>query len=221
MDSPSARAAAGWLQGGGGQRHRVEVERLRQPADVVEAGFALAALDEAEGRRVDAGKTPHVASGETEGEPSGADRLANCGVGVHAECALCTSGGPVQHAQPKAARTKRGARMVPVVVPGGPTNRIGPFYRRAVGNIERLLNELERDDGLLQKEVAIGSGLSETVFSQKLRGNRSHFYEDEFEDVAEFFRKRTGRPLIGFPHLEWSMMEACDRKVAGWIPRRH
>lgn len=104
-------------------------------------------------------------------------------------------------------------------MPTGETMRAGPLYVRAVANIERLMGELEQTEGLNQKEVAIGSGMSETVFSSKKRGERSHFYEDEFHAVAEFFRKRTGRPLIGFPHLSWEMMETCDRKVAGWRPK--
>lgn len=69
-----------------------------------------------------------------------------------------------------------------------------------------------------QKEVALSAGMSETVFSQKLRGVRSHLFEDEIELIATHFRKLSGRPLTGFPHLDWSMMEAIDRKVCGWRP---
>jgi hypothetical protein len=103
--------------------------------------------------------------------------------------------------------------------PTEPTKRVGPAYTRAISNIQRFLDELEETEGLLQKEVALGVGISETTFSQKMRGIRSHFYEDEFDDLANFFRKRTGRPLIGFPHLDWQLMESCDRKVSGWSPR--
>jgi hypothetical protein len=107
---------------------------------------------------------------------------------------------------------------MPTPMPSGETARVGPLYVRAVKNIERLMGELEQSEGLSQKEVALGAGMSETVFSSKKRGIRSHFYEDEFEAIADFFRKRTGRPLIGFPHLDWTLMESCDRKVAGWRP---
>jgi hypothetical protein len=115
---------------------------------------------------------------------------------------------------------KKGARKMPTSMPSGETARVGPLYVRAVKNIERMMGELgvgERE-GLSQKEVALGAGMSETVFSSKKRGQRSHFYEDEFEAIANFFRKQTGRPLIGFPHLDWTLMESCDRKVAGWRP---
>jgi hypothetical protein len=104
--------------------------------------------------------------------------------------------------------------------PSEPTARAGPLYKRAIENIERMMGEVSVADGqeLLQKEVALGIGMSESVFSQKMRGIRSHFYEDEFESIAVWFRRRTGRPLIGFPHLDWQLMESCDRKVAGWKP---
>lgn len=105
-------------------------------------------------------------------------------------------------------------------MPRGPRDRDQPLYRRAVSYIERLFTEYETKQGLLQKEVAFAAGLAESVYSQKLRGIRSHFTEDEFEAVAVFFRGLSGRPLIGFPHLEWSLMEACDRQVGGWKPHR-
>lgn len=101
-----------------------------------------------------------------------------------------------------------------------PEGRDQPLYLRATSNIERLFGELEKTEGLLQKEVALAAGLKESPYSVKMRGIRSHFTEDEFEAVAIFFRRRTGRPLIGFPHLEWTLMEACDRQVGGWQPRR-
>lgn len=106
------------------------------------------------------------------------------------------------------------------VSPSSGTKRAGPLYTRAIQNIERLMTEVSDSEGeeLQQKEIAFGVNMSESVYSQKLRGIRSHFYEDEFEAIAVWFRKRTGRPLIGFPHLEWQMMDACDRKVAGWRP---
>lgn len=96
----------------------------------------------------------------------------------------------------------------------------GPLYDRAVANIERMINLLAGDDGtdLLQKEVAIGIGMSESVLSSKLHGIRSHFYEDEMARLADFFRRKSGRPLIGFPHLDWEMQETVDRKVGGWRP---
>jgi hypothetical protein len=106
------------------------------------------------------------------------------------------------------------------VSPSGKTARAGAGYTRAVENIERMRLEVGDREGseLQQKEIAFGVGLSESVFSQKMRGVRSHFYEDEFEKLAAWFRKRTGRPLIGFPHLDWTLMESCDRKVGGWRP---
>jgi hypothetical protein len=97
------------------------------------------------------------------------------------------------------------------------------MYRRALANVERMISELEREPseggiGLLQKEIAFGIGLSETVLSSKLKSVRSHFYEDEFAKLADFFRKKTARPLIGYPHLDWEMMETVDRRVGGWKP---
>jgi hypothetical protein len=106
--------------------------------------------------------------------------------------------------------------MAPLMPPAVPETRVGPLYRRAVQNIERLMDETK---GIQQKEIALGAAMSETVYSQKKRGIRSHFYEDEFEAIAVFFRKRTDRPLIGFPHLDWDLMLACDRQVGGWRPR--
>lgn len=97
------------------------------------------------------------------------------------------------------------------------TKRVGTAYYRAISNIERMMEEL----GFDQKAVALGSGIAESVFSQKKRGGLSHFYEDEFDDIAEFMRRHTDRPLIGFPHLSWDMMESCDRKVGGWVKRAH
>lgn len=101
------------------------------------------------------------------------------------------------------------------------SDRAGPLYYRAVSYIERFIEDGEegdREDPILQKEIALAIRMTETTFSQKKKGLRSHFYEDELEAIAEFLRKRTGRPLIGFPHLEWQMMLACDRKVGGWRP---
>ena len=117
-------------------------------------------------------------------------------------------------------RRRRGVSKLPASMPTDemPRGREQPLYDRAASYIERFINELGRSEGLLQKEIALACGLSEGVFSQKLRGNRSHFTEDEFERVAVFFRRRTGRPLIGYPHLEWTLMESCDRKVGGWKP---
>lgn len=110
--------------------------------------------------------------------------------------------------------------MPPLVSPQGSTDRVGPLYYRAIANIERLMRDDPDKPGeeIQQKEVAFAAGLSETVFSQKKRGVRSHFYEDEFERIAEFFRRRYRRPLIGFPHLEWQMQDAVDRKIGGWRP---
>jgi hypothetical protein len=95
----------------------------------------------------------------------------------------------------------------------------GPHYDRAVANIERMFNWIAGPQGtdLLQKELALGSGMSESVFSSKLKGARSHFYEDEFARMADFLRNRTGLPLIGFPPLPWEMQETVDRKAGGWV----
>lgn len=114
-------------------------------------------------------------------------------------------------------RPRQGRRVSPNLagVPPRTTKEIrtGPLYTRAVANILRMLEaELEMD----QKELCLGIGMSDTVFSAKKIGARSHFYEDEFETIAEFFRRKTGRPLTGFPHLAWQDMLACDRKVFGW-----
>jgi hypothetical protein len=95
--------------------------------------------------------------------------------------------------------------------------RAGPLYQRAVSNIERMLSDL----GIDQKELCLAIRMAEPVFSSKKLFLRSHFYEDEFEQIADFFRRKTNRPLIGFPHLEWSMMLACDRQVGGWSPKNH
>lgn len=89
-----------------------------------------------------------------------------------------------------------------------------PFYDRAVTNVERAIDET----GVSQKELCVAIGIQESPFSQKLRGVRSHFSEDEFEAVAAFFRRHTGRPLTGFPHLDWALMEGIDRKMFGWKP---
>lgn len=100
-------------------------------------------------------------------------------------------------------------------MPSKSERRAGPLYQRAVSNVERLLVDLSMD----QKELCLGIRMAETVFSSKKLGVRSHFYEDEFEHIADFFRRKTNRPLIGFPHLEWTMMLSCDRKVGGWEPK--
>jgi hypothetical protein len=95
----------------------------------------------------------------------------------------------------------------------------GPLYDRAVANVERMFNEVAGPKGedLLQKEMAFGARISESVLSSKFKGIRSHFYEDEFGRIADFFRKVTGLPLVGFPHLPWEMQETADRKVGGWV----
>jgi len=105
------------------------------------------------------------------------------------------------------------------------TARKGPMYLRALANIARIMRTLMASEehggrGLLQKEIALGAGFTETTFSQKLKSIRTHFYEDDMEQLAVYFREQTGRPLIGFPHLEWNFMETVDRKVAGWKPTR-
>jgi hypothetical protein len=105
------------------------------------------------------------------------------------------------------------------VSPTAPTARNGPLYYRAVSYVERFIEDGPEGDAsepILQKEIALAIGIKETTFSQKKKGILSHFYEDEFDAIAEFLRRRTNRPLIGFPHLEWQMMLACDRKVGGW-----
>jgi hypothetical protein len=109
--------------------------------------------------------------------------------------------------------------MRAVMSPSGPKVWGGELYDRAVANLERMYNWVAGPDGsdLSQKEVALGIGMSESVYSSKLRGIRSHFYEDEFGRLADFYRKTTGLPLIGFPHLPWEMQETIDRKVGGWV----
>lgn len=97
---------------------------------------------------------------------------------------------------------------------GGKTKRVGPLYTRAVANIERA----RQVAGVNQKEVALSIGMTETTYAQKLRGVRSHFFEDEMEAIGDFFRRATGRPLTGFPHVDWQLMESIDRKVCGWKP---
>lgn len=94
----------------------------------------------------------------------------------------------------------------------------GPLYDRAVANVERMFGWIAGPDGehLSQKELALGIGLSESVLSSKFKGIRSHFYEDEFGRMADFFRKVSGLPLIGFPHLPWEMQETVDRTAGGW-----
>lgn len=106
------------------------------------------------------------------------------------------------------------------VSPSEQTARAGPLYQRAVKNIERMAQEVSQAERnrLLQKEIALGIGMAEPVFSSKMRGIRSHFYEDEFEAIAVWFRRRSGRPLTGFPHLDWQLMEGIDRKMFGWKP---
>lgn len=89
-----------------------------------------------------------------------------------------------------------------------------PVYIRAVSQVLRLM----RDLGLSQKQVALGSGLTESEFSQKKVGIENHFTPEEFEDMRQFFKSVTGRPLIGFPHLDWDLQDAVDRKVGGWHP---
>lgn len=98
--------------------------------------------------------------------------------------------------------------------PAGKTSRNGPHYKRAVENIKRAMTEAR----VSQKEVCEYISMTESVFSQKLRGTRSHFYEDEMERVAMFFRRSTRRPLTGFPHLDWQLMEGIDRRLFGWKP---
>jgi hypothetical protein len=71
-------------------------------------------------------------------------------------------------------------------------------------------------DEIPQKCVAVSIHMSDAMFSQKLNARKSHFFEDEFEAIAEFFRNESGRPLTGFPHLDWDRMEEIDRKVCGW-----
>jgi hypothetical protein len=112
--------------------------------------------------------------------------------------------------------------IIPFMSPPQRTQRVGPAYRKVVDRIDRMMVEAApggSDEEVLQKEVALGIGMSQTVYSQKRRGGRSHFFEDELDSIARYFRRRTGRPLIGFPHLEWDLMEACDRQVGGWNPK--
>jgi hypothetical protein len=92
------------------------------------------------------------------------------------------------------------------------TKRAGPLHERCVSYIDRMKDLC----GIDQKEIALSIGMSETVFSQKRRGIRSHFYEDEFDAIAEFFRHKTGRPLTGFPHLEWDEMLTIDKRIPHW-----
>jgi hypothetical protein len=108
--------------------------------------------------------------------------------------------------------------MRAVMSPTGQRVWGGPLYDRAVANVERMFNWLAGPDNdqLSQKELALGSGMSESVFSSKLKGIRSHFYEDEFGRMAEFFRNRSGLPLVAFPHLPWEQQESVDRKAGGW-----
>ena len=94
---------------------------------------------------------------------------------------------------------------------------LGPAYRRATENMHRMLNESQEDGKLFQKDVALSCGMTASCYTQKMLGTSSHFYEDEFERIANFYRKRTGRPLTGFPHTPWEVMEACDRQL-GWNP---
>jgi hypothetical protein len=86
------------------------------------------------------------------------------------------------------------------------------MYRRAVANIQRMI----RETGALHKQVALGAGMSASSFTQKLRGGRTHFFIDEMEAVARFFRSETGRPLTGFPFVEWGLMDRIDRELFGW-----
>jgi hypothetical protein len=108
--------------------------------------------------------------------------------------------------------------MRAVMSPTGQRVWGGPLYDRAVANCERMFNLIAGPDGagLSQKEMALGIGMSESVLSSKLRGIRSHFYEDELGRLADFFRRITGLPLVGFPHLPWEMQETVDRKAGGW-----
>lgn len=97
-----------------------------------------------------------------------------------------------------------------------PTADAAPRYshKKAVEEVEWL----RRDLGLSQKEVALGSGVTESEYSQKKRGVINSFSLEEFSALAEFFRKKTGRPLIGWPVLDRTTVDAIDRKVAGWKP---
>jgi hypothetical protein len=96
--------------------------------------------------------------------------------------------------------------------------RAGPVYQRAVENIRHAMREC----GANQKQVALSISMSEAVFSQKLKGLRSHLFLEEMEQIAVYLRGRLSRPLTGFPHIEWTLMERIDREVGGGdgVPER-
>lgn len=98
---------------------------------------------------------------------------------------------------------------------GQNANENGGFrysHKKAVAEVERLRREFK----LLQKEVALGIGITEPEYSQKKRGIINSFSLEEFSELADFFSTRTGRPLIGFPFLDRQLQDAVDRKVGGW-----
>lgn len=85
-------------------------------------------------------------------------------------------------------------------------------YDRVATNIERMISVA----GVRQRDVAAAIGASETVFSQKLRGIRSHFTTEELGAIADYFAhpERTGRPLLGFPFLDLELTDLIDRALA-------
>lgn len=192
--------------------------RLPKLAELGDAGDLLRVLDEREGRGSDAGEPLDVLPQEPEVgpellQPPGQFPIFARDVGhtldiinpqealAQLNIARATSGsGPSRLKLPMTGKNKEGRRQ--------------PVYMRAVGEVLHMMRIL----GISQKQAALGVGMSESQFSQKKVGIENHFSPEEFEDLRQFFRTVTDRPLIGFPHLDRDLQDAVDRKVGGWQP---
>jgi transcriptional regulator with XRE-family HTH domain len=100
---------------------------------------------------------------------------------------------------------------------GKESSIIGRYdHGRAAAEVERMRREL----GLSQKDVAITIDITEPEYSQKKRGIDNSFSLDEFGRIAEYFARKSGRPLIGFPFLDRQLQDVVDRKAGGWEPTK-
>lgn len=98
-----------------------------------------------------------------------------------------------ERSQPKPKRIRQGGRY---------------DYRTVTRAIERMRAEA----GVERKELFDAVGIAQSQYSKKLSGELSTFSLREFGDIADFFSKRTGRPLIGWPFVAPEVSDLLDPK---------
>lgn len=88
-----------------------------------------------------------------------------------------------------------------------PTRGAGRYDMREINlRVERMRVAC----GLLAKQVASEVGLTEAQWSKKMTLKGSSFSIPELGRLADFFAKKTGRLLIGWPFIDPDMSDLLD-----------